>query len=118
MTRLSLTRPWHRRLVALALGALLGLQGLGLWHGMAHALPAPLQGVQAAAHTPGDPWGHAAGDLACELLDHLAQATPLAAAPVALAAAPWPAAAPGAPAPAGRAADTPSAFLARAPPRA
>lgn len=116
MTRPTLLRHWHQRLAALALGALLGLQVLGLWHGIAHALPAPQATTLSTAYAPHDHWGHSAGDLACELLDHLAQLTPLSAAPVALAAAPLPTAAPGAPAPAGRAADTPSAFLARAPP--
>lgn len=128
MTRLSWTRLWHQRLAALALGALLGLQGIGLWHGIAHALPGAQQtagtAASSAAHFAAHGanghhghWGHSAGDLACELLDHLAQATPLAAAPLALASPPLPAAAPDTPAPAGRAADTPSAFLARAPPR-
>jgi hypothetical protein len=116
MTRLNLHRFWHQRLVALALGALLGLQGIGLWHGIAHALPGAQQA--APAHASGDAWGHRAGDLACELLDHLAQASPLATPATVLALAPLPAAAPTAPAPAGRAADTPSAFLARAPPQA
>lgn len=116
MTRLTLPRLWHQRLAALALGALLGLQGIGLWHGVAHALPGASQA--AASHSADEAWGHHAGDLACELLDHLAQATPLATAATTLAPPALPAAAPIAPAPAGRAADTPSAFLARAPPQA
>ena len=116
MTRLTLPRLWCQRLAALALGALLGLQGIGLWHGVSHALPGGPQAV--AGHHGSDAWGHRAGDLACDLLDHLAQATPLAAAPASLAPPPLLAAVPLAPAPAGRAADAPSAFLARAPPRA
>ncbi|MBQ0930239.1 hypothetical protein [Ideonella alba] len=131
MTPLSLTRVWHQRLVALALGALLGLQGIGLWHGIAHALPGAQQtagtAASSAAHFAAHGakghwgqsghWGHSAGDLACELLDHLAQATPLATAAMVVAPPTLLAAAPVVAAPTGRAADTPSAFLARAPPR-
>ena len=107
--RSRLNRSWHQRLVALALGALLGLQLAGLWHGVQHA--------RHEASAPAGGWGHDAGGLACELFDQLAHASVLCSTPpvaVALPPAPPRHAAPLHP---GEALRAPAAFQARAPPR-
>ena len=115
--------------LAALLTLLLGLQWVGLWHGVAHAVgrpaavaPAAGEAVREGPTAPtgghGERWGHRAGDLACALLDELAHPSPLALTPPALAPAPAEAAAPAAPAPASRSTPPPDFFDARGPPRA
>lgn len=77
------TRParslWLALLCALSL---LGLQGLGQWHGIAHAVKAgtfsTAGGVATVASS--DFWGHAIGDADCHVFDHLSHDDWLAAA--------------------------------------
>ena len=58
---------WLAWLCALCL---LGFQGLGHWHRIAHAAPP----TQVAAATAGDSsWGHQSGDVDCHLFDQLSQ---------------------------------------------
>ena len=75
---------WRRAWAALALAVLLA-QGLGLWHRSWHG-----EGLSNAASgratSESFAFGHAAGDAACQLLDHLwlGASLPLADAPLAL----------------------------------
>lgn len=70
---------WLALLCALSL---LGLQGLGQWHGIAHAAKAgtfsTAGGVATVASS--DFWGHAIGDADCHVFDHLSHDDWLAAA--------------------------------------
>ncbi len=74
-------RFWLACLCALAL---LGLQGLGQWHRLAHG--AGLGGPPAFALNTGhaspaalaDIWGHHSGDASCQLFDHLCDGQALA----------------------------------------
>lgn len=75
--------PWRRWSLWLVLSLLLSLQGLGQWHRIAHAQGAPAE----QSHPHSDDWGHAAGGLDCQQLDHQAHdGAPPRAAPLLLAA--------------------------------
>ena len=97
--------------------ALLGAQGLGLWHRLAHdPHGAGIGAVEASRTTL--PFGHAADDLpSCQAFDHLALADLLAVAAAILATAAI-ALATGAPQVAGIATACPRHYSARAPPAA
>lgn len=81
------TRParslWLALLCALSL---LGLQGLGQWHGIAHAAKAGTMstaggGTILTTVASSDLWGHAIGDADCHVFDHLSHDHGLVAAP-------------------------------------
>lgn len=60
---------WRRAWVVLALAVLLA-QGLGLWHRSWHG-EGPSNVASGWAAPESSAFGHAAGDAACQLLDHL-----------------------------------------------
>lgn len=113
---------WQRRLVGLALSALLAAQWLALVHGVVHrgVGSAPQDSLQAPAVTLTQTLlkavtGHDEKSPACQLFDQLAQSSPLGMTMPALAADPAPQAVPDVPAATPRAA-APSPYCARAPP--
>jgi len=80
MNRLpSLRKPSARQfwLALLCALCLLGIQGLGHWHGIAHGgqpvLQSPLDTGLDTAHklSSSDGWGHQSGDADCHVFDHV-----------------------------------------------
>jgi hypothetical protein len=69
--------PPTRWLAWCCLALLLAAQGWGQIHRIAHALPGGAHADAISADAPAHDWGHSAGSVDCQVLDHLGHADAL-----------------------------------------